>query len=73
MRIARRSLLRSVHSQTCMLGLGVYLYAYPFVYSLLRIGVLIPWQNSERSKVIQSIASVIQALPPDEEIPPIEV
>ena len=30
-------------------------------------------QNSERSKVIQSISSVIQALPPDEEIPPIEV
>lgn len=28
--------------------------------------------NSERSKVIQSISSIIQALPPDEEIPPIE-
>lgn len=35
--------------------------------------LMAPWQNSERSKVIQSISSIIQALPPDEEIPPIEV
>lgn len=28
-------------------------------------------QDTEKSKVLQSIASVIQALPPEEEIPPI--
>ncbi|KAF8883563.1 hypothetical protein BD779DRAFT_1443864, partial [Infundibulicybe gibba] len=28
--------------------------------------------DSERGKVLQSIASVIQAMPPDQEIPPIE-
>lgn len=30
-------------------------------------------QDTEKAKVLQSISSVIQALPPDEEIPPIEV
>ena len=30
-------------------------------------------QDMEKGKVLQSIASVIQALPPAEEIPPIEV
>lgn len=30
-------------------------------------------KDMERSKVLQSIASVIQALPPEEEIPPVEV
>jgi len=29
-------------------------------------------QDTEKSKVLQSIASVIQALPPEEEIPPIQ-
>ena len=29
--------------------------------------------DTEKAKVLQSIASVIQALPPEEEIPPIEV
>ena len=29
-------------------------------------------QDTEKSKVLQSIASVIQALPPDEEIAPVE-
>lgn len=29
--------------------------------------------DTESAKVLQSIASVIQALPPDEEIPPVEV
>lgn len=28
-------------------------------------------QDTEKSKVLQSIASVIQALPPEEEIPPL--
>jgi len=32
-----------------------------------------PTQDSEKSKVLQSIASVIQAMPPAEEIPAIEV
>jgi hypothetical protein len=31
------------------------------------------YQDTEKSKVLQSIASVIQALPPEEEITPIEV
>lgn len=30
-------------------------------------------QDSERTKVVQSISSVIQALPPEQEIQPIEV
>ena len=30
-------------------------------------------QDTEKAKVLQSIASVIQALPPAEEIPPVEV
>jgi hypothetical protein len=30
-------------------------------------------QDTEKSKVLQSIASVIQAMPPEEEINPIEV
>src|SRR5438876_6594258 len=30
-------------------------------------------QDTEKSKVLQSIASVIQAMPPEEEITPIEV
>jgi hypothetical protein len=30
-------------------------------------------QDTEKSKVLQSIASVILALPPEEEIPPVEV
>lgn len=30
-------------------------------------------QDTEKMKVLQSIASVIQALPPEEEIPPVEV
>jgi hypothetical protein len=30
-------------------------------------------QDSEKSKVLQSIASVIQAMPPNDEIPVIEV
>lgn len=29
------------------------------------------WQDTEKSKILQSIASVIQALPPEEEIPPV--
>lgn len=29
------------------------------------------FQDTEKSKVLQSIASVIQALPPEEEIPPV--
>lgn len=28
-------------------------------------------QDTEKSKVLQSISSVIQALPPEEEIPPV--
>lgn len=30
-------------------------------------------KDTEKMKVLQSIASVIQALPPEEEIPPVEV
>ena len=31
------------------------------------------FQDSEKAKVIQSIASVIQALPPEQEIEPVDV
>ena len=42
---------------------------------LLRVNVNIftNLQDSEKSKVLQSIASVIQAMPPMDEIPAIEV
>lgn len=41
-----------------------------FFFSVLVIHCL---QDSEKSKVLQSIASVIQAMPPIDEIPVIEV
>lgn len=38
---------------------------HEFIFSVLAS------QDTEKSKVLQSIASVIQALPPEEEIPPV--
>lgn len=43
------------------------LYCYPFVALTFML------QDTEKMKVLQSIASVIQSLPPAEQIPPVEV
>ena len=47
---------------------------YRFVSQYVFFSLVIhPPQDSEKSKVLQSIASVIQAMPPIDEIPVIEV
>jgi len=46
----------------------------PHISAIWRASRRLGWRTRYReAKVLQSIASVIQALPPEEEIPPIEV
>ena len=47
-------------------------YRFVLQYGFFRPDIYNP-QDSEKSKVLQSIASVIQAMPPMDEIPVIEV